>query len=164
MPVNPLLAVSGMAAAIFVAALALAPVPDSAPIAAPPPPPSSSGGYRSLILRGDQYGQFWTTGRVNGVAYRFLVDTGAGETSFGLADARRLGIDPARLVFDRWASTANGTIRTARARVAWLEVGPFVLRDVPVSIGEGDSPALLGMGFLRRYRLVIGRDALTISE
>lgn len=166
MPANPLLAVSGMAAAIFFAALALAPVPDNAPV--PPPriaPPSSPGGNRTLILHGDQSGQFWTPGRVNGVAYKFLVDTGASETSFGLRDARRFGVDPARLVFDGRASTANGMIRTATVRVAWLQVGPFVLRDATVQIddSEMDFP-ILGMGFLRRFRLVIGRDVLTISE
>jgi clan AA aspartic protease (TIGR02281 family) len=166
MPAHPLLAVSAMAAAIFGAALALAPVPDGAPVPAPPgfSPPQSSDGKHSLTLHGDQYGQFWTTGRVNGVAFNLLVDTGATETSFSLADARRFGVDPARLVFDGRASTANGMIRTARARVPWIQVGPLVARDVVVWIGETDCPPLLGMGFLRRFRLVIGRDVLTISE
>ena len=165
MPANPLLVVSGMAAAIFVAALALAPLPDGAPITPPAPPASSPGASHTLTLHGDQFGQFWTAGRVNGVAYKFLVDTGASETSFGLREARRLGIDPARLVFDGWTNTGNGTIRTARARVAWLQVGPFVLRNVPVQIDQAETDtAVLGMGYLRRFRLVIGRDTLTISE
>lgn len=166
MPAHPLLAVSGMAAAIFVAALTLAPGPDSAPVPAPPgfSPPQSSSGNRTLTLHGDQFGQFWTTGRVNGVAFNLLVDTGATQTSFSLADARRFGVDPRRLVFDGWASTANGKIRTARARVPWIQVGPLVARDVVVSISDSDCSPLLGMEFLRRFKLVIGRDVLTISE
>jgi aspartyl protease family protein len=167
MPAHPLIAVSGMAAVILGAALALTPLPDGVPLPAPPgfSPPSSSAGNHTLTLHGDQSGQFWVNGFVNGVvAVKFIADTGASNTSFGLNDAKRLGLDPARLVFSGRSSTANGTIRTARARVQCLQIGPFVLRDVPVSIGEGDSPPLLGMDVLRRFRLVIGRDTLTISE
>ena len=166
MPANPLLAVSGMAAAIFAAALTLAPGPDAHPrpphISSPPAP--SPGGTRTLTLHGDQYGQFQTMGHVNGVAFKFIVDTGASEISFSLADARRFGVDPTGLVFDGWASTANGKIRTARAQVAWIQVGPLAARNVRVSISDSDCPPLLGMGFLRRFRLVIGHDVLTISE
>jgi aspartyl protease family protein len=167
MPANPLLAVSGMGAAIFFAALTLAPVPDSAPIPRPHisrPPAPSPGSNRTLTLHGDQYGQFRTIGHVYGVAFKFIVDTGASEISFSVADARRFGVDPARLVFDGWADTANGKIRTAHARVPSIQVGPLVARDVPVSISDTDCPPLLGMGFLRRFRLVIGHDVLTISE
>jgi aspartyl protease family protein len=164
MPGNPFLSVAILGAVIFVGARWLAPAADNPPAPAPPPPALTAGRH-VLTLRGDQYGQFWTRGVVAGREFRFLCDTGASEISFGLDDARKLGLDPARLVFSGLASTANGIIRVASARVAWLQVGPFLLRDVPVSVGDGAlSGAVLGMSFLRRFHVTIGNNALTMSE
>jgi clan AA aspartic protease (TIGR02281 family) len=159
---NPLLPVAVIGAVIFGATFWFAPAPDDPPVAAPPPPGLPTDRNHVLTLRGDQYGQFWTKGIVAG---RFLCDTGASDISFGRDAARKLGLDPARLVYTGLTSTANGIIRTASARVAWLQVGPFLLRDVPVTIGDADmDEPVLGMSFLRRFKLTIHGDALTISE
>lgn len=161
---NPLVPAVMIGAAIIGPLLWFVSGPDNGPVAAPPPV-LPAGRNHALTLRGDRFGQFWTAGRVNGVAYKFLVDTGCNDIAFGRADARRLGFDPAQLVFDSLASTANGAIRIARVRVAWLQVGPFLLRDVPVSIGDGDmGKPLLGMSFLRHFHVAIRNDSLTISE
>jgi clan AA aspartic protease (TIGR02281 family) len=130
---------------------------------APPLPPEFSS--RAFKIAGNSYGQFWTDCRVNGAAFRCLVDTGADAVSFGRRDAERVGINVKRLNFDGLASTANGKIQTASTRIAKLEVGPFRLSDVPVRVfnSEMDMP-LLGMAFLRRFKLTVGGDTLTISE
>jgi clan AA aspartic protease (TIGR02281 family) len=130
---------------------------------APPLPPEFSS--RALKIAGNSYGQFWTDCRANGAAFRCLVDTGADAVSFGRRDAERVGINVKRLNFDGLASTANGKIQTASTRIAKLEVGPFRLSDVPVRVfnSEMDMP-LLGMAFLRRFKLTVGGDTLTISE
>jgi clan AA aspartic protease (TIGR02281 family) len=109
------------------------------------------------------YGQFWLDGSANGVAVRFLVDTGASDIAFSLRSARMLGIDTRALVFDGRAATANGVARVAFARMARLSLGPFTVTDVPVSIidGEMDFP-LLGMAFLRRMNVGIGNGKLTL--
>jgi len=158
---SPLVAVAVFGAAVLGPLLLLSPAPVDPPVPAPPPVRGNS----VLTLRADRFGQFWTAGRVNGVPCRFLVDTGASDIAFGRGDARRLGIDPARLVFNETKWTANGHIRSAMVRVAWLQVGPFLLRDVPVSIDDSEMDApLLGMSFLRRFRLAIRDDAITISD
>ncbi len=133
----------------------------------PPAPdlPRPKSGKRTVSFQADSYGQFWLDGTANGTAFRFLADTGATEIVFSKHDARRLGFDVARLSFDGWASTANGLTRTASARIDRLQVGPFTLTDVTVTINEGDldSP-LLGMAFLRRLHVAIGNGLLTLSD
>jgi clan AA aspartic protease (TIGR02281 family) len=121
---------------------------------------------RTLKVTGDVLGQFWTPCITsNNTVLRCLIDTGASDISFGRDDARRIGIDISRLRFDGWANTANGRIRTAGARIASLVVGPFRLTDVPVTVDDSDmNMPLLGMGFLRHYKLTVSSDLLTISE
>lgn len=120
---------------------------------------------RTVSFFADSDGQFWIAGTANGTAFRFLADTGASEIVFSKRDARRLGLDVSRLSWDGAASTANGVTRTASARIARLEVGPFILTDVPVSINEGDLDfPLLGMAFMRRLHVAIGNGVLTLSS
>jgi len=168
---NPLPAVAAVGAAILAVAFVLGgtpdmPVPEAPPMDVRPPPATAPGDKpRVMKLRGDEYGQFWTQGVVNGLRFRFLLDTGAGEITFGRRDAHKLGLDPTRLEFDGQVSTANGTVRSARARVDWLQVGPFLLRDVPVMVDDSDmDEPLLGMGFLRRFKIAVRSGVLTLSE
>lgn len=120
---------------------------------------------KRLKISGDSYGQFWTDCRAVGVEFRCLIDTGASDVTFARSDALRLGINTSKLNFDGLCSTANGTVRTAHTQIARLEVGPFTLSNVPVMVLDSsmDMP-VLGMGFLRRYKLTVGNDTLTISE
>jgi aspartyl protease family protein len=123
------------------------------------------GKPRAASFNADRFGQFWINGRANGAAFRFLADTGATGIVFSVRDARRLGLDLNRLNWDGQVSTANGVARTASARLARLEVGPFAFADVPVSINEGDLDCpLLGMAFMRRLHVAIGNGVLTLSE
>ena len=132
-------------------------------VLAPTPQPAYSG-PRVARFRADAYGQFWINGTANGAAFRFLADTGANDIAFNKRDARRLGLDVNRLVFDGWSSTANGRVRTASMRIARLTVGPFTVVDVPGSIIEGElEEPLLGMAFLRRLNVSISNGTLTLS-
>jgi aspartyl protease family protein len=136
-------------------------VPDSF-IPVPPAPTQKSSTVR---YRADGAGQFWIPAKANSVRLQFLVDTGAGEVVFNKRDAARLGIDVDHLNFDGRSSTANGIVRTARAQIASLSVGPFTFIDVRVSINDGDLDfPLLGMAFLRRLNVAIGKGVLTLSD
>ncbi|MGE0280202.1 MAG: TIGR02281 family clan AA aspartic protease [Rhizobiaceae bacterium] len=129
-----------------------------------PAPPRAAPTPRTVRYAADHYGQFWIDGTADGVAFRFLADTGASEIVFGKRDARRLGLDIKALRWDGRASTANGIVRTASARLTRLTVGPFTLTDVPVSINEGElAEPLLGMAFLRRLNVSIQSGTLTLS-
>ncbi|HSE74455.1 MAG TPA: TIGR02281 family clan AA aspartic protease, partial [Dongiaceae bacterium] len=78
-------------------------------------------------------------------------DTGATDIVLAPRDARRIGIDPDSLEFNRFAETANGTVRGAAIRLDSLEVGPITLNQVPATVNGADmSESLLGMAFLSR--------------
>ena len=141
-------------------------LPDSLLHAIPRPAPAPAQSSEvKFSADADAYGQFWIMGTANGVAFKFLADTGASDVSFSKRDARRLGIDITRLSFTGRASTANGLVRTAETRVARLSVGPFTVTDFPVSINEGelDFP-LLGMTFLQRMHVGINNGTLTLTS
>ena len=114
----------------------------------------------------DDSGQFWVDGVVNGVDFRFIVDTGATSIVFSKTDARRLGINLEALHFDRFASTANGRVRYAPVRLREVAIGPVVVSDVPAEIDDGElRHPLLGMEFLRRMSTFeISNGILTIRK
>ena len=108
-------------------------------------------GPRSLTLTRDDDGAYAVMGRVNDQPVRFMVDTGASDIVLSPQDARRLGVDPAALKFDRTYETANGFGRGATYTVASLTVGPIHLGSTEVSINQAPmSQSLLGMAFLKR--------------
>jgi aspartyl protease family protein len=117
----------------------------------------ASGGYpvavgpREMVITAHADGGFYVMGAVNGQAVRFLVDTGASDTVLSPDDARRIGLDPATLTFDRTAETANGMGRGAAVVVDSLSVGRIRMSDVPVIVNAAPmSTSLLGMTFLHR--------------
>jgi len=110
------------------------------------------GGSELMVARGND-GHFHVNGRANGTAVDFLVDTGASSTVLTLADAERAGLDITALSFDQPVRTANGIAYYAEARLDSLEIGPWRLNDVPVSVmpGEALDTSLLGMSTIDRF-------------
>ena len=97
-------------------------------------------------------GHFYLTLRLDGVPVRFVVDTGATDVVLSAADARRVGIDLDQLVFSGRASTANGAVSTALARVGTVELGDIVDRNMNLRVNGGEMDgSLLGMSYLRRF-------------
>ncbi len=89
---------------------------------------------------------------MNGKPVEFIVDTGASDVVLTLRDARRIGIDTEALVFSGTAYTANGVVRTARARVGEVRLGDIVDHDLSVSITAGETDlSLLGMSYLQKF-------------
>jgi aspartyl protease family protein len=110
-------------------------------------------GERELVVRRASDGHFRVDADVNGVPVRFLIDTGASTTVLTQADARRVGIDPATLTFDRAVQTANGLAFFARAFLTSFSIGPYHLASVPVGVmpaGALDT-SLLGMSTINRF-------------
>ena len=112
----------------------------------------SSGGSELMVARSGD-GHFHVDGRANGAPVDFLVDTGATSTVLTLADAERAGIDITVLSFVEPVRTANGLAYYAEARLESLEIGPWRLNDVPVSVmpGEALDTSLLGMSTIDRF-------------
>lgn len=110
-------------------------------------------GARALTVSRSMDGHFRVEGEVNGTSIDFLVDSGASVTTLSWGDAERAGLAVDGLRFDRMVRTANGTALAARARLERLAIGPYVLRNVGVSVmprGALDT-SLLGMNVLDSF-------------
>jgi aspartyl protease family protein len=117
-----------------------------------------------LILHADAQGHFFTTGTINGVSVRFLVDTGASMISLGASDARRMGLD-----FNRGqkgiSQTANGQVVVSKVQVDNVRIGGMTLHQVDVVIHQSDLPiALLGMSVLNRMEMQREGSTMTLKK
>jgi aspartyl protease family protein len=108
----------------------------------------------SLSIPRDARGHFLTEGRINGQPIRLMVDTGASVVALNESTAARFGLFPSRGDFTANVTTANGTIKGARTRLAVVDVGGLVLRDVDAMVlpDEALSENLLGLSFLSRLK------------
>lgn len=96
-------------------------------------------------------GHFWADALADGKPVHFLVDTGASSVSLTEKDAERLGLDPARLVYNQTVRTADGDSLAARVRLASLSVDGVRIDNVDaLVIGRGLPASLLGMSYLGR--------------
>jgi len=109
---------------------------------------------RSISLTPDSRGHFLTEARINGQRVNFMVDTGASVVAVNESSASRFGVYPSRGDFTANVTTANGTIKGARTRLAMVDVGGLVVRDVDALVlpDEALSENLLGLSFLSRLR------------
>jgi aspartyl protease family protein len=136
----------------------------SAPQQAAAETPAPASG-RSLSIPRDGRGHFQTEGRIDGQRIGFMVDTGASVVALNEKSAARFGFRPNRSDYTTTVSTANGTIKAARTRLAMVELGGIVVRDVDAMVlpDEALSENLLGLSFLsklKRFEYANGRLVL----
>jgi aspartyl protease family protein len=106
---------------------------------------------RSMVIGRGEGEAFYVIGAVNGVAVRFIIDTGSTDIVLSPSDARRVGLYPADLTYSRPSETANGVGYGAMTTADSLVVGPIRMTNVPVSVNKAPMGAsLLGMPFLKR--------------
>lgn len=116
----------------------------------PAPAPASGTSERLTKARN---GHFVAEPRINGVAMRMLVDTGASLVVLNEDDAARAGIRPFPSDYRHPLSTANGVTLGARSILREVRLGRIVVRDVDAVILKREALAtggLLGMSFLSR--------------
>ncbi|TNE66891.1 MAG: TIGR02281 family clan AA aspartic protease [Alphaproteobacteria bacterium] len=105
-----------------------------------------------LVVHRGIDGHFWLRADINGVPIRMMVDTGASNVVLSPADAKRVGLNPATLEFTGISTTANGTVRFARATVDSLDLGPAQFNNVPVAVNGAEMDgSLLGLSVLNRF-------------
>ncbi|MFL6813526.1 MAG: TIGR02281 family clan AA aspartic protease [Bradyrhizobium sp.] len=109
---------------------------------------------RSLSIPRDFRGHFLTEGRIEGQRIGFMVDTGASVVALNETSAARFGLRPSRGDYTATVTTANGTIKAARTRIAMVEIGELVVRDVDAMVlpDAALSENLLGLSFLSKLR------------
>jgi aspartyl protease family protein len=124
-----------------------------------------SNAFRSISIPRDARGHFQTEGRIEGQRIGFMVDTGASVIALNEKSAARFGLRPSRGDYNATVSTANGTVKAARTRLAMVDIGGLVVRDVDAMIlpDEALSENLLGLSFLsklKRFEYANGRMVL----
>jgi aspartyl protease family protein len=109
-------------------------------------------------------GHFYLTLLVQGTKVRFLVDTGASNVVLSADDAKRLGIRTDGLSWIGEASTANGIVRIARVTLSDVRLGEVAESRLPAYVTDGAMQvSLLGMDFLRHWRLEIDGDRMILT-
>ena len=124
-----------------------------------------SSGAQSVTLTVDSQGHFMTTGTINGVGVRMLVDTGASLISMSSTEAKRLGIN--YLAGEKAsASTANGVVPTYRVKLDEVRVGDVMLNNVDGMVLAGDNLpiVLLGMSFLNRMEMKRDGEKMVLTK
>ena len=113
-----------------------------------------ASGLRSLSIPPDARGHFQTEGRIDGQRIGFMVDTGASVIALNETSAARFGLRPSRGDYNATVTTANGTIKAARTRLAMVDIGGLVVRDVDAMVlpDEALSENLLGLSFLSKLK------------
>jgi aspartyl protease family protein len=124
---------------------------------------AAGSGAAQVTLPVGPGGHFYANGAINGVAVRFLVDTGASAVGLSGDAARRLGINflngqPGMV------GTASGRIKAYRVTLDSVRVGDITLNNVTADVIEGSYPQeiLLGMSFLSRTQMKRDGDILTL--
>jgi aspartyl protease family protein len=135
----------------------MTPTPASANTAvreAAPAETVGQAGTRSLSIPRDSRGHFQTEARIDGQRIGFMVDTGASMIALNERSAARFGLRPSRGEYNATVTTANGTIKAARTRLAMVDVGGLVVRDVDAMVlpDEALSENLLGLSFLSKLK------------
>jgi aspartyl protease family protein len=127
--------------------------------------PAQAAAGRAVVIVPDSRGHFQAAAQIDGHHVAFMVDTGASVVALTEADAARLGVRPRPIDYQTTVTTANGRVRAASIRLASVDVGGLVVRDVDAMVlPEGAlSENLLGMSFLsrlKRFELANGQMVL----
>jgi aspartyl protease family protein len=93
-------------------------------------------------------------GRIDGQRIAFMVDTGASVVALNESSAARFGLRPSRNDYRATVSTANGAVKAAPTRLAMVELGGLIVRDVDAMVlpDEALSENLLGQSFLTKLK------------
>ena len=125
----------------------------AAPVPTPVEAPAPSSD-RTFNIPRDGRGHFATEARIGGQRIAVMVDTGASVVALNESSAARFGLRPSAGDYNAAVTTANGTVKAARARLAMLDVGGLIVRDVEAMVlPDGAlSENLLGLSFLSKLR------------
>ncbi len=121
----------------------------------------AADGIPQVVLEHNQLDQYVTTGRINGEAIQFLVDTGSADVAMPFMVAQRLNL---RLRPGGLSKTGNGTIASWTTRLDSVDVGGLTVRNVKATVlpnMQGDE-VLLGMSYLKHMEVVLGGGRLAL--
>ena len=106
-----------------------------------------------IVINLAEDGHFYIDTKINGIAIRFMIDTGASDIVINANEAQKLGFDRDKLLFNKRYETANGTVFGASVNLHELEIAGIKFHDINASINSADMGiSLLGMSFLRQFK------------
>lgn len=119
--------------------------------------------YGQQSLKRSEDGHYYLDGSVNGVAVRFMVDTGASLSVISTDLAKRAGLGDCQSVEFR---TAMGVDRDACvAKANRLDFGQFTLHEVYIGVSKNfEGNALLGMNVLKTLNIEQSGDTLVLEN
>jgi aspartyl protease family protein len=122
----------------------------------------SKGETRTVLTR-NKYGHYVGTALVNNTPVDFMLDTGATTIAIAAGTAKKLGLTFGQPV---QVNTANGVTLAYQSRVAQLQLGDIVLRDIAASIvpNLADTEILLGMSALKQLEFHQQGNQLTLIQ
>src|SRR5579872_5121955 len=97
-------------------------------------PRQVSVGQHKMELLSENDGHFRVNARVDGARVGFMVDTGASLVVLRATDAASVGIHPMPKDFTANVTTANGSLKAARAQLDRIEIGDITVFDVPALV------------------------------
>lgn len=115
-----------------------------------------------LVIQRSQDGHFYTAGTINGVAVKFMVDTGASLVTISEPFAQKafvLGGTPTMF------HTANGGKPGRVVEGLNVSIGPVVATNIKVGVGlvgGKENDALLGQSFLSKFDITMNKDQLIL--
>jgi len=123
-------------------------------VASRPAPVLVATDSRSVVIPSDSRGHFQADARIEGQHVAFIIDTGASVIALTETDAARLGLHPRPSDYQATVTTANGKVKGAPVRLASVDIGGLVVRDVAAMVlpDEALSQNLLGMSYLSRLK------------
>jgi aspartyl protease family protein len=113
----------------------------------------------------DSLGMYYVKGKINGVAMRFLVDTGATFVTLSGNHAKHLKIDYRKGKYSS-AQTASAVVPVWQIRLASVSIGGIELKNVEATVIAGEQPfdVLLGNSFLRHTSIQQAGAVLEIEK
>lgn len=127
--------------------------------------PGQQAGAAEVTLPRAPDGHYYAQVSVGGTSLEFMVDTGASDVVLSPQDARKIGVDPAGLIYMGQAATANGMVRTARVTLPEVRFGPFEDKGLAASVNEGAMDvSLLGMSYLGQFQITIAGDQMVLRR
>ena len=117
-------------------------------------PDTADAGSRTISIPRDARGHFLTDGRIDGQRIDFMVDTGASVVALNERSAAQFGLRPMPADYRMTVNTANGAIKAARTRLAMIDIGGLIVRDVDAMVlpDAALSENLLGLSFLSKLK------------
>jgi len=114
----------------------------------------------------DNSGMYRTTGFINGVQVRFLVDTGASQVAMNERVARQVGLQYRLKGQQTTVSTAAGRSSAWFLKLNKVNVGGVELKQVDALVLKGPGPdeVLLGMSFLKQLQMQDEGELLKLTK